>query len=147
MIRPARAALLVLPWLACAAPAGPVAMTPPTTGTRALDATEQAIVRAVRSAVNQQRRKSESNSIRESRMESPAPAAGIAAAQGAVVSGQPQDGPARRPSRPLSVLELEVLALLINRPDLAATAPARRVPGLFVDQDLGGYATGLLTAV
>ena len=103
------------------------------------------VARAVRAAVNQQRRRGENRQeLSPSSSFSSSPSSSFSSASLAAVGALAE---APRPPRKLSPLELEVLALLINRPDLAAGPPAGRVPALFVDVDLRGYASTLLATV
>lgn len=105
------------------------------------------VVRAVRASLNQLRRRVGN----ELRPDVPAPTSSKSdtSEKGSdQIEGKPDGPPAvRTPPRFVSPLELEVLALLINRPDLAATAPASRVPALFVDMAMRQYAVSLLAAV
>lgn len=87
------------------------------------------VARALRAAVNQQRRRQD---MRDDNVGTP------------MVAPKPEAPQAPRHVPPL---ELEVLALLINRPDLAATPIARRATALFVDADLRQYVSSLLESV
>lgn len=89
--------------------------------------------RAVRAAVNVQRRKA------EGRAEPPSTSP---------LRSMPTPTPeAPRPLRKLSPLELEVLALLVNRPDLAKLPVAARAADLLRDADCQAYARSALHAL
>lgn len=62
-------------------------------------------------------------------------------------AGAPQAIPARKPPRKASPLELEILALLVNRPDLAVSAAAERAVTLFTDAGVQAYARRALDSV